>query len=224
MLSLVLHPDQVQRLAAELGRAKEQEIGGVLVGEQLSPDVFRLVDFSVQRSGGTSTCFVCDPAAHSEFLQRFFDRTGADYSRFNYLGEWHSHPLFSVTPSPTDMAQMQSLVDEAPARRPFALLLVVRLAQRRRVEVCPLTFRADYEPQSVGVSVSPRPKNEEAPERRSWISRLLAPTPNLELVVARTASNASLSRGRLDEVTSQADEAALKEGKYEVDPEIWASS
>src|SRR5262245_10767455 len=112
MLNLVLHPDQVQRLADELVEARDREIGGVLVGEQLAPDAFRLVDFSVQRSGGTETCFVCDPSEHEGFLSDFFSRTGANYSRFNYLGEWHSHPLFSVTPSPRDLLQMQTLVDE----------------------------------------------------------------------------------------------------------------
>jgi hypothetical protein len=213
MPSLVLHPDQVQRLAAELRRAKEREIGGVLVGEQLAPDVFRLVDFSVQRAGGTATCFVCDPDAHSDFLEAFFQRTGADYSRFNYLGEWHSHPLFSVAPSPTDVAQMQALVDEAPERRPFAVLLIVRLAQRRRVEVGPLIFQSQYEPQNVDVSVSPRPENEEAPERRSWIERLLTPAPKLQLVVARRVPQMSPSQSHANRIASQTDDAPPEERK-----------
>ena len=213
MLSLVLHPDQVQRLAAELRRAKEQEIGGVLVGEQLAPDVFRLVDFSVQRTGGTATCFVCDPDAHSEFLDAFFQRTGANFSRFNYLGEWHSHPRFSVAPSPQDVAQMQSLVDEAPDRRPFAVLMVVRLAQGKCVEVGSLSFRSQYEPQNVDVSVSPRSKSEEVPEGRSWIRRLLAPTPDPQLVVVTSAKNAASLQGRANRIASQADGSSPKERK-----------
>jgi proteasome lid subunit RPN8/RPN11 len=203
----------VLRLATELNRARQREIGGVLVGEQLAPDVFRLVDFSVQRSGGTATCFVCEPDAHREFLEDFFQRTGANYSRFNYLGEWHSHPLFSAAPSRTDVAQMQSLVDEAPDRRPFALLLVVRLARRKRVEVCPLIFRAQYEPHSVDVSVSPRPEGEEAAERRSWMERLLAPTPKLELVVTGLVPKVSSLHGGPNQIASQTDETPPEERK-----------
>jgi hypothetical protein len=191
MLTLVLHPDQVQLLADELARAREQEIGGVLVAEQLRPDAFRLVDFSVQRSGGTKTCFVCTPSAHSKFLDDFFERTGANYSRFNYLGEWHSHPLFSAAPSPTDVTQMQSLVDEEPERRPFAVLLVARLADRGRLELCSIAFRPNYEPEAIDLSISPRPTDDTTAKHRSWVERLFAakpkPTPELEVVFARIA-------------------------------------
>lgn len=196
MLSLALHPDQVQRLADELARARSQEIGGVLVGEQLSPDSFRLVDFSIQRSGGTATCFVCRPAAHSRFLEEFFERTGADYSRFNYLGEWHSHPLFSVAPSPTDVAQMQSLVDEDPERRSFAVLLVARLASGNRVQVCPVAFRSGYQAGLIDVSIAPRPDDEVPIKRRSWVERIFVSRPRLEVVIEVPGPSASVDQGR----------------------------
>lgn len=185
MLNLILHPDQVHRLARELVQARKREIGGVLVGEQLAPNSFRLVDFSVQRSGGTETCFVCDPSKHRQFLDEFFSRTGANYSRFNYLGEWHSHPLFSVAPSSRDMAQMQALVDEEPQRRPFALLLVTRLGRCGCVELCPLVFRSKYQPDIVKVTLSPRPPDETTAGRRSSFDRLFRPEPRLEVVIAR---------------------------------------
>lgn len=190
MLSLVLHPDQLQQLADELARARDQEIGGVLVGEQIKPDTFRLVDLSVQRSGGTQTCFICDPAQHESFLNDFFARTGQDFSRFNYLGEWHSHPRFTVAPSPRDLRQMQDLVSEGPAIRSFALLLVVRLAGRARVELCPLVFRGQFRPQPVDVTIGPRPRGERV-RTRSWFGRLLSGAAPPELVVARVPDDAS---------------------------------
>src|SRR5690606_1513044 len=96
------------RLRRELRRAGRREIGGLLMGEHLYDDVFRIADITVQRSGGAKTCFVRQPHEHQAELNSFFERTGANYSRFNYLGEWHSHPSFDPLPSETDLQTMQS--------------------------------------------------------------------------------------------------------------------
>jgi [CysO sulfur-carrier protein]-S-L-cysteine hydrolase len=185
MLSLVLHPDQLEQLAAELAAARHREIGGVLVAEQLAPNVFRLVDLSVQRSGGTETCFVSDPSKHRSFLDAFFQQTGENFARFNYLGEWHSHPLCSVGPSLTDIRQMQSLVDEEPELRPIAVLLVARLAKRDRLEICPLAFRPSFAPETVDITTAPRPPGDSPARRRSWFERTFRRSPKLTVVVAR---------------------------------------
>jgi hypothetical protein len=83
-------------MGEELHRAKWREIGGVLVGEHVEGETFRLVDFSVQREGGDASHFIRDPAQHEVFLQAFFERTGHDYARYNYLGEWHSQHKLPV--------------------------------------------------------------------------------------------------------------------------------
>lgn len=189
MLRLILHPDQLRLLSDELARAREREIGGVLVGEQIAPDAFRLVDLSVQRSGGTASCFVCEPAQHQPFLDDFFARTDGNFSRFNYLGEWHSHPRFPAAPSEPDLRQMQALVDEEPAFRPFAILMVVRLAARTRVELCPLVFRSHFPPENVEVAIAPRPYGESAARTPSWLHRILRRASPIDLAVVRLAAD-----------------------------------
>lgn len=140
MISLRMPPELLTRLVSELRRAKSREIGGVLVGEHMGPGEFRIVDLSVQRSGGTSSCFVRRPEEHTSFLHDFFERTGSSYERFNYLGEWHSHPNCSPHPSATDAAQMQFIVEEDPAPF-FAILLIVRLGLRGELELNAHAFR-----------------------------------------------------------------------------------
>ena len=96
------------------------------MGEQVAPDHFRIVDFSVDETTGTAAHFVRSPDHHAEALERFFRRTGSDFSLFNYLGEWHSHPNFSLRPSQEDMMSMQSLVD-GERDIDFSALVIVRL-------------------------------------------------------------------------------------------------
>jgi proteasome lid subunit RPN8/RPN11 len=98
-MQLLLPPKIIKRLQRELRRAGKQEIGGLLMGEHVRDEIFRVVDISVQRAGGSEAYFIRDPASHKTQLEKFFADTGADYSRFNYLGEWHSHPTFEAVPS-----------------------------------------------------------------------------------------------------------------------------
>ena len=61
-------------LCKELKSAGRREIGGVLVGEHLGEDRFRLVDISVQRDHGDSHHFVRNPGEHRTFLDNFFEK------------------------------------------------------------------------------------------------------------------------------------------------------
>jgi integrative and conjugative element protein (TIGR02256 family) len=122
-----LAPEIEPRLRESLSRVGRREIGGMLFAEQLEPSRFCIVDFSLDLSSGTNTRFQRDPTLHRQELDRFFDRTGHDYQRFNYLGEWHSHPSFSVQPSAQDLLSMTDLVETVGSPISFAVLLIVRL-------------------------------------------------------------------------------------------------
>lgn len=126
MVTISLPSEQRAKLSGCLRRAGRREIGGILMGEQVAPDHFRIVEFSVDAVTGTAAHFVRSPEHHSAALGDFFRRTEAEYMRFNYLGEWHSHPSFSVRPSSEDVASMQGLVD-GERSIDFSTLLIVKL-------------------------------------------------------------------------------------------------
>ncbi|MGL4092058.1 Mov34/MPN/PAD-1 family protein [Agrobacterium cavarae] len=124
-VELVLPVAIVQRMKVSLNHAKEREIGGVLMARQIAPGKFEIVDFSVDEVTGDREHFVRNPVLHDGVLNEFFERTGRDYSNYNYIGEWHSHPNLPVVPSVTDLASMEDLVN-GERDIPFAALLVVR--------------------------------------------------------------------------------------------------
>ncbi len=128
-MRLLLPPNVAQRLAKVLGQRGSMETGGILMGEHVAHDEFRIVNFSVQRSKGTFASFLRMPRLHLRQLERFFKKTEHDYLKYNYLGEWHSHPSFSVTPSLPDLHAMHTLVDDASTGATFAILMIVRLDQ-----------------------------------------------------------------------------------------------
>jgi integrative and conjugative element protein (TIGR02256 family) len=172
-MQILLTIEILKRLHRELRRAGEQEIGGLLMGEHVRDDIFRVVDISVQRSGGSHSCFVRDPSDHKTQLDEFFARTKGDYSRFNYLGEWHSHPSFEAVPSSTDMETMQSIVSDPDVGVNFLALMVVKLAHRKRVEATAMAFSPTTRPMIVPVSAEPQGNNFEKRKLTSWLRKIL---------------------------------------------------
>lgn len=128
------------RMHRDLVAAERREIGGVLMGEELAPGHFRIVDFSVDSESGSSVHFVRRPDHHREALEAFFARTGSEFSRFNYLGEWHSHPSFPALPSSQDITAMQRLV-EGEEGIDFSVLLIVRRRRRQILDYSALLFQ-----------------------------------------------------------------------------------
>jgi len=126
-MRLAIAPSQTRKLRAALGRGGSREIGGQLFGEQLAPSNFQVTEVTLQSRPGTVARFVVDLVDAARSALRFFERHGHAYSRFNYVGEWHSHPSFDVTPSSTDSATMRSLVSDPDFRGHFAVLVIVRL-------------------------------------------------------------------------------------------------
>ena len=119
---------------AALYRAGRQEIGGILMGEHVAEGIYRIQDATVQGQVGTFASFVRLAKEVVVPLHRFFRKTHHDYRRFNYLGEWHSHPSFLPRPSTRDSETMWEMLQEAETGANFAVLLVVRLSEAHQVE------------------------------------------------------------------------------------------
>lgn len=126
-MRLRLPADRLAPMQAALARAGRREIGGQLFGEQLAPSDFRIKDIAIQARPGSVTRFFVDLVQAGRDALSFHDRTGHEYRRFNYLGEWHSHPSFAVQPSAGDHETMKSLTTDPDFPGTFAILMIARL-------------------------------------------------------------------------------------------------
>ncbi len=149
-MQLLLPSDVVRKMRKHMFRAGRREIGGMIMGEQIADQQFRIVEFSVDVTSGTRTNFVRDAEQHNLVLKEFFERTGKDYHRFNYLGEWHTHPSFTVDPSLQDIYAMQDLVD-GTGGVDFAVLLISRLRWLWQYDCSASLFLRDHQPVRVNI-------------------------------------------------------------------------
>jgi proteasome lid subunit RPN8/RPN11 len=134
-MQLLLPPELATRLTEALAKAGRREIGGILMGEHLGEDMFRVRELTIQSSGGSFAAFIRNITEFLSPLHRYFAKTKHEYSRFNYLGEWHSHPSFTLRPSDKDHFTMYTMVTDPQLGAYFIVLLLVKLGSRGELQL-----------------------------------------------------------------------------------------
>jgi proteasome lid subunit RPN8/RPN11 len=105
-----------------------------LLDYALGNEEFRVMDITVQTEGGTFITFVRSLSHAISTLRKFFIETNKDYTRYNYLGEWHSHPSFSPNPSQKDIRSMLGIINDASIGANFVTLIIVKLNHQLLLE------------------------------------------------------------------------------------------
>ena len=113
------------------------------MGEHVDKAKFRIVDLTIQKQFGNALFFLRLVRDAVESLKKFFKQTGYNYRKFNYLGEWHSHPTFSPMPSRQDIQSMQEIVTDSDTGANFAVLIIVRLKTLQEIEATATVFLQD---------------------------------------------------------------------------------
>ena len=96
------------------------------MAEHVGVNEFIVRDVTIHRRGTFATFLRRIEDAWAA-LNRFFEDTKQDYARFNYIGEWHSHPSFVPVPSDRDHRSMYEIVSDPSVGANFAVLVIVRL-------------------------------------------------------------------------------------------------
>lgn len=126
MIKLILPPQIRETVKAALQKAGEREVGGVLMAEHIGMNEFEVKELTIHRRG-TFFNFVRRIEEAVTRMLSFFERAKHEYTRFNYIGEWHSHPRFAPVPSEPDDASMMAIVQDPELGANFVVLLIVKL-------------------------------------------------------------------------------------------------
>lgn len=128
-MHLLFSQETTARLSEALRQAGPREIGGVLMGEHVAENTFRVMEITIQRKHGTFASFLRLVEEIVGPLRAFFQATKHEYTRFNYIGEWHSHHAFELTPSTRDHASMLEIIHDPQMGAHFVALVLIKLDQ-----------------------------------------------------------------------------------------------
>lgn len=132
MLKLLIPPNLTAQLEEALSKAGNFECGGIMLGEHVGPNAFQLREVTVQGTGSISR-FIRRVGAAARGLKAFLIKHNNEFERFNYLGEWHSHPLYAAEPSAVDHSSMRDIVMDPKVGANFVALLIIKLNQQRQL-------------------------------------------------------------------------------------------
>lgn len=138
-MKLRIPQETIDAWRVALRKAGSREIGGVLYGEHVGEADFRIVEITAQTRGGRTSRFKRRSRPAIKALRKFSASYGQEYKKYNYLGEWHSHPTAPVLPSSVDQKTMQELLAHPEIRANFLVLIIVKLVAEG-VEVFAMTF------------------------------------------------------------------------------------
>jgi hypothetical protein len=146
MMQLLITPEISLQLVHALGQAGQREIGGILMGEHVGLNTFRVKEITIQRKGGTFAAFIRIVEEILAPLLAFFEANKHDYTRFNYLGEWHSHHSFALVPSERDQTTMYKIVMDPQLGAHFVLLLLVKPNHHGQLEESVTVYQPNKPP------------------------------------------------------------------------------
>jgi [CysO sulfur-carrier protein]-S-L-cysteine hydrolase len=133
-MQVLIPSDIAHQFIIALDLVGNREVGGILMGEHVDKDKFRIIEITVQMHGGTFASFMRYVQDITEPLRSFFKRMKNEYTRFNYLGEWHSHQNFALIPSSTDAVTMHDIIMDPESNVNFVILLIVRIGASGMLE------------------------------------------------------------------------------------------
>lgn len=102
------------RLLAEAARTGP-EAGGILIGRRLLDCGDLVVDAATEPFPTDTRSrhrFTRRPQGHQQVLDSAWTES---HGSVNYLGEWHTHPVAGVVPSPADQSNWRSLASQFPS-------------------------------------------------------------------------------------------------------------
>lgn len=98
------------------------EVGGLMMGEHVGQNTFRVTDVSLKL--GEPGRYYLNPAEHRSFVEAFWAKF-PDRSRFSLIGSWHSHPSGEPVPSGSDLRTLKETMAHPSTDLAFKVLLIV---------------------------------------------------------------------------------------------------
>lgn len=117
-----------QRAYSAIHRALEKfgdyEIGGILIGYKKAENHFAISEATVADDSYSFNIasFIREPFKSMQVLFQSFR-----LKKHNYIGEWHSHPKFSLYPSDYDVKTMKGILADPGYGVSFALLIISKI-------------------------------------------------------------------------------------------------
>lgn len=139
-ISVSLDVNCKEKIVDALRKYSPNEIGGILIGNKITEDIIIVNDASI--SNEIEILNLAIFIRETVNAQRLLNKHYKDSTGF-YIGEWHSHPNFSLYPSSKDISTMRGIVQDINYNVSFAILIIVKLNSENELELKGFIFHKE---------------------------------------------------------------------------------
>jgi len=139
-ITVSLDEKSKEKIVEALRKYSPDEIGGILIGNKVNEDSIIVNDASISNEIDilNFASFIRETVNAQRLLNKHYD----DLTGF-YIGEWHSHPNFSLYPSDRDISTMKGIVQDKNYNVFFAILIIVKLNSENELELKGFLFHKE---------------------------------------------------------------------------------
>ncbi len=125
-MEIIIPKEITLRLIKQISKYSPLETKGALFAEDLGNDTFKIDEVYLEPKPGTTT-FVKLYINHEyvTFQKNYHKLRNNNFSKYNYIGDWHSHPLFECYPSSYDVSEVEKDMKQSNAIFLVQLILKV---------------------------------------------------------------------------------------------------
>lgn len=134
-MRIIVPQEMANKIYDALKNSSPNEIKGALFAERLFDGCFQIDDVYISKKQGTHIFSnLINNATYKKFEKNYFKKHKYDFINHNYIGDWHSHPLFECVPSEYDKKEIEDELSKSNAL--FLIQLIVKEKNNRLVGRC----------------------------------------------------------------------------------------
>ena len=124
-MKIIVPQEITSKIHNAVMESSPNEIKGALFAERLFDECFQIDDVYISQKCGTHIFSnLVNNVTYKRFEKRYFKKHKYDYLNHNYIGDWHSHPLFECVPSNYDNNEIKDELAKSNAL--FLIQLIVK--------------------------------------------------------------------------------------------------
>lgn len=125
-MKIILTKEVSRKIKEKLLSSGLLESKGACFAHYVDKNHYEVIDTFISDYKGTSTFTkLLINRRYKRFEKEFYKKHKYDYKNYNYIGDWHSHPLFECVPSNYDICEAKNELDNSNGN--FLIQIIVKL-------------------------------------------------------------------------------------------------
>lgn len=134
-MKIIVQKEIVNKFYKILKKANHNEIKGACFAKFIESGIYEIEEIYISpRIGSKFFSNLIINNKYKKFEKQYYNKHSFDYKVHNYIGDWHSHPLFDCIPSNYDINELEEELQKSNAN--FLIQLIIKIENNCLIGRC----------------------------------------------------------------------------------------